>query len=549
MKIFNLILIKPSHYDDDGYVIQWLRSGIPSNTLAVLYGLASDSAARQVLGENVDIRITAIDETNTRVKVQKLVGMLRRDGGLGLVCMVGVQSNQFPHAMDLARLFRRENAQVCIGGFHVSGIIAMLPELTPELQEALDLGISLFAGEAETRFDALLKDAWRDELKPLYNYIGDLSNIEGEPVPIMPANNIKKIMGAVTSVDAGRGCPFVCSFCSIINVHGRKSRFRSPDDIECIVRKNTAQGIHRIFITDDNFARNKNWEPILDRLIELREKEDLRVNLYIQVDAQSDRIPRFIEKCVAAGVKRVFIGLESINPENLAAANKKQNKVSEFRRNLLAWRDAGVFTDVAYIIGFPDDTPESIRRDVAVLHRDLPMERLEFSVMTPLPGSQDHKEMYLRGEYMDPDLNKFDLYHVTARHPKMSETEFQNAYRQAWADYYSEENIVTYLKRARAGGVSMGKILGSTVAYHLIATLENIHPLEAGIIRRKYRKDRRPGLPIESPFVFYPEYIWTLLYKYGSALLTLWKFSRVRKTLEADPKTKNYTDRAIMKVD
>ncbi|MCP3678468.1 MAG: hypothetical protein GY721_13050 [Deltaproteobacteria bacterium] len=177
------------------------------------------------------------------------------------------------------------------------------------------------------------------------------------------------------------------------------------------------------------------------------------------------------------------------------------------------------------------------------------MERLEFSVMTPLPGSQDHKEMSLNGEYMDPDLNKYDLYHVTTRHPKMSETEFQNAYRQAWTDYYSEENIITYLKRARAGGVSMGKILGSTVVYYLIATLEDIHPLEAGVIRRKYRKDRRPGLPIESPFVFYSKYAWTLLYKYGSALLTLWKFSRVRKSLDADPKTKNYTDRAIMEVD
>jgi hypothetical protein len=92
----------------------------------------------------------------------------------------------------------------------------------------------------------------------------------------------------------------------------------------------------------------------------------------------------------------------------------------------------------------------------------------------------------------------------------------------------------------------MGKILGSTVVYYLIATLEDIHPLEAGVIRRKYRKDRRPGLPIESPFVFYSKYAWTLIYKYGSARLTLWKFSRVRKALDADPKTKNYTDRAIM---
>jgi hypothetical protein len=63
---FCLVLIKPSHYDDDGYVIQWYRSAIPSNSLAALYGLAKDCAERRVLGDDVDIDIHAYDETNTR---------------------------------------------------------------------------------------------------------------------------------------------------------------------------------------------------------------------------------------------------------------------------------------------------------------------------------------------------------------------------------------------------------------------------------------------------------------------------------------------------
>src|SRR5471032_3281950 len=95
---FLLFLIKPSHYDDDGYVIQWLRSAIPSNSLAVLYGLASDCDARKVLGDDIDIEAIAIDETNTRVNTQDIIRKIRRNDGFGMVGLVGVQSNQFPHS-------------------------------------------------------------------------------------------------------------------------------------------------------------------------------------------------------------------------------------------------------------------------------------------------------------------------------------------------------------------------------------------------------------------------------------------------------------------
>src|SRR5579863_2758110 len=93
---FLLYLIKPSHYDDDGYVIQWLRSAIPANSLAVLYGIASDCNARRVLGEDVDIEAIPIDETNSRVRPQQIATAIERNGGFGMVGLVGVQSNQFP---------------------------------------------------------------------------------------------------------------------------------------------------------------------------------------------------------------------------------------------------------------------------------------------------------------------------------------------------------------------------------------------------------------------------------------------------------------------
>src|SRR4029079_8884629 len=91
---FSLVLIKPSHYDDDGYVIQWYRSTIPSNSLAAVYGLARDCAQRPVLGDDVATEIHPFDETNTRIRPQRLAQMIERAGS-GMVMLIGVQSNQF----------------------------------------------------------------------------------------------------------------------------------------------------------------------------------------------------------------------------------------------------------------------------------------------------------------------------------------------------------------------------------------------------------------------------------------------------------------------
>ena len=137
---FCLVLIKPSHYDDDGYVIQWLRSPIPSNSLASLYGLAKDCAERAVLGAEVEFEIHVYDETNARIRPARLARMIER-AGAGMVMLVGVQSNQFPRALDIAAPLRARGIAVVIGGFHVSGTISMLNGVDPDLDRAKALGV------------------------------------------------------------------------------------------------------------------------------------------------------------------------------------------------------------------------------------------------------------------------------------------------------------------------------------------------------------------------------------------------------------------------
>jgi hypothetical protein len=542
---FQLILIKPSHYDDDGYVIQWFRSIMPSNSLAALYGLAIDAAERQVLGLDVSIDVTPVDETNTRIKPKKIVAQLKRHGGFGLVGLVGVQSNQFPRAMDIARPLRAAGVPVVIGGFHISGCLSMLAAMQPDIQEALDLGISLFAGEAEERLDTLLRDAASSTLQPIYNYLNDLPSIQSAPVPFLLRKHVKRTAGNYSTFDAGRGCPYQCSFCTIINVQGRKSRRRSPDDVERIIRQNWAEGIHRFFITDDNLARNKDWESILDRIIKLRAEGGIGVSLMIQVDTLCHKIPNFVEKCAKAGVTRVFIGIESVNPDTLIAAKKRQNKITEYRKLLLAWKAAGAVTYAGYILGFPNDTPESIRRDIGIVQRELPIDMMEFFCLTPLPGSEDHQILYKKGVAMDPDMNKYDTEHAVTAHPMMTQTEWEEIYRAAWDIYYTPEHLACIMRRAGATNINLSSLAGTLLHFSQFTAMENVHPLQGGIFRMKFRLDRRPTFVIEPMWTFYPKYLWDTAGKLVRVVRAARHLYGLAKRIKADPRKKAYMDLAL----
>ena len=541
---FYVEIVKPSHYDDDGYVIQWQWAFVPSNSLACLYALADDVGRRGALGDDLNVVVTAYDESHTVIPVRKIVRRIQAAGGRGVVLLAGVQTNQFPRAADLARQFRDAGIAVVLGGFHVSGCIAMLPEMPADLCELQATGVTLFAGEAEGRMEALLADACNNRLKPVYNYLGDLPELQGQVTPYLPREVAGRSM-FYAPFDAGRGCPFECSFCTIINVQGRKSRFRSADDVERLVRAYAAQGIRRFFITDDNLARNKNWQSIFDRLIALREQEGLRIKLTMQVDMMCHKIPGFVEKAVRAGCTRVFLGLESINPESLAAAGKRQNQIGEYRVMLQAWRSRHVVTYAGYILGFPSDTPESIRRDIETIQNELPVDILEFFMLTPLPGSADHKAMVARGEWMEPDLNRYDVEHVTTQHPRMSAEQWAGIYDQAWRLYYSPRHVETLLRRACAGGAGTHHLAAAIMAYYGAYRFHHIHALQAGLLRRKVRATRRPGSPSDNSLFFYVRRAWdTLSSSVGLGLYWL-RLERLRRRVLRDPSAKAYTDRAL----
>ena len=492
-----VVIIKPSKYDDDGYVIRHFRGVLPSNTLACLSSLTQDVADRGFLGNEVELEIELFDDTVQKVPVDRIIRWQKLPRRRVVVALAGVQTNQFPRAADLAKKLRAGGLQVLIGGFHVSGALALSQQVTPEIQELIDLGVTVVKGEVEDTWGDILRDADADRLRPIYDFMDCKPDLAHKPIPTISGKYLKKfIVSNFGTIDCSRGCPFTCSFCTIINVQGRKMRVRAAETMVDTLRENYRnRKLYFYFFTDDNFARNTNWREIFQGLTKLREEEHIPIQFMMQIDTQSHKIPDFIPMAARAGCSQVFIGMESLNPQNLKAVGKHQNNAGDYENLISAWHDAKIATHVAYIFGFPFDTPESLREDVRRL-QELRVEQASFFMLTPIPGSKDHAEMVAGGKEMHPDLNDYDSFHETLRHPNFAPGELSESYREAWENFYS----FGYMKEvlSRTDPEKYWNVLCDFLWYKNSALIEGGHPMLHGFFRLKDRVDRRPGYAVES---------------------------------------------------
>jgi radical SAM superfamily enzyme YgiQ (UPF0313 family) len=531
-----VVLVRPSKYDDDGYVVRHWRGTLPSNTLGCLLSLTEDVVRSGELGE-VEVKVEVIDEIVSRVDPKRLGRRFRRVGTKVVVGLVGVQTNQFPRAQDLARQFKAEGFAVIIGGFHVSGAMAMSPTTPPECQEMLDAGVTLVLGEVEGRWGGILRDALADRLQPVYRFLASPPDLAEVPLPRASLQTQRRFVRAHGgTIDAGRGCPFSCSFCTIVNVQGRTMRARSADHILEQIHRNYRlkgkRGIRHYFFTDDNFGRNPHWEAIFDGLIRMREEEGADIDFMMQVDTQAPRIRNFVEKAARAGCVQVFIGMESVRDDNLKAGGKPQNKAADYRDMIARWHEVGVVCHVGFIIGFPNDTYHRIIEDVRALRETMLVDQASFFMLTPLPGSQDHQTAARSGLALDPDYNNYDSFHVTAPHPRMRKDEWERAFHDAWAAFYSFEHMRSSLLAQNPH--TYWAVLKNLIWYRA-AMAEGAHPMVTGFFRLKDRCSRRPTFPIERRWEFarrrageiahvLREYL-TILFE----MKELWLLTRIRR--------------------
>ncbi len=521
-----VLLVKPTTYDDRGFPLRFLKGVLPSNSLAAMYALtkqALEDETLPVLGSIIEV----LDDAVWNQRISDPEALIRRydDGQTHVVvALVGVQSNQFPRAVDLARPFKAAGASVVIGGFHVSGSISALydgiaagdprrkdvpcPKKMPdEVVELMDAGIIVCHGEAENIWVTILGDILAGNPKALYR--GGQPELDTAPLPEYPEGYFDDFATKIFTFDTSRGCPFACKFCSIINVQGRTMRHRDPHQIVRMVQRICERdGDASFFMTDDNFARNPHWRTILDGLSDLR-RRGYEFGFMIEADLASYRIKDFIPKLGEAGCTQVFLGMETVNQEALKAEGKGQNQVKNYERLCNELHSYGIAIHVGYIIGFPMDTKESILADLETV-KAVGVDQASFFILTPLPGSEDHVRAWVDGVPMDPDLNNYDSFHAVLDHPHMSRDELRRMVFRSFKEFYRSRQMIAALKRTSPD--NFWGLLRNYGWYRNSALGEGTHPMMAGFWSKRSRSDMRPGRSETLPAYLWREFVFRLKY-------------------------------------
>ena len=274
--------IKPSRYDEDGYV-QIFRFGVqPNNTLTVLKALNERFNANNSTSRNVYLDTVIWDEICDGVISAETIKAIKEkaveDGVELLVGLAGVQSNQYPRGRDLGLQLIAHGITTLMGGFHVSGY--------PESRTFLNsCGITTVVGEAENLWSAIVEDFLSGDLKLNYSVTEGIRAKTGQDdiiVPVITESQLPVVDDryltrffnpAMTTIDTSRGCPFTCSYCSVKNVMGRTMRSREPNSVVEWVRDAIRNhGIESLFLVDDDFFRSPRWEEILSGLVEVKKE-------------------------------------------------------------------------------------------------------------------------------------------------------------------------------------------------------------------------------------------------------------------------------------
>ncbi len=500
----DITLVRCTNYTDDGYPIRTRIGVIRSNTLTQM-GCLTRNLTRYPFFQGLQLNVRLIDEAIQRVPVRDIIRQSRRRGVKAIVMFVGVQTNQYPRANDIAAQFLPHGIAVLIGGFHVSGMLAMIG-LTDDLKAAMDRGITLVAGEVEgDRLPNIIADVVRGQAQPLYDFLKETPDLTNLPIPRLTKSDLKGFASPFSTLDTGRGCVFACKFCTIINVQGNTMRCRDPHQVVEFVRRNYhAVGVRHCFFTDDNLARNPRWRELFAGLAALREAEGIPFTFMMQADlaARKGKNSDFFQLAARAGCNQVFFGLETMNQQNLKAQGKYQNQVKEYESLVKHCNALGMTCHAGYIIGLEFDTRASIREDICQLQA-IGFNSASFYILTPLPGSEDHQTWWKEGRWMHPDFNTYDSNHVAVLPQSMSAADLAQTHRDIWRWFYSTDHMVQVLKGWRGNRKHYWAQLWFFAWYLYAARIEGLHPMNCGFWTVRYRDERRPGFPREAWLPFW----------------------------------------------
>lgn len=305
------------------------------------------------------------------------------------IVAIGAMGHALFRGFEIAAEFRRRGRTVVMGGYMVS-IVA---------EEAARHADAIVIGDAEISFPRLLADFERGELRQVYE--DRIESLAGLPVPRYELLTSKPI-GNMLPVQAGRGCPHSCSFCSIACLYRGRYLARPLDEVLRDIKAVRALGFRRFYLIDDNLVANPRFLMDLCDAV-----TPLKMKWATQCSVNLARNPELLRKVVRSGGELMSIGIESISQEGLDRLDKGWLRVAEHEQHIDTLTRAGVVVSTEMIVGTDGDTEASIRETFRFIQRTrIPIPR--FYILTPIPGTDLYNEMKSSGRLVTDEWRLFD---------------------------------------------------------------------------------------------------------------------------------------------
>jgi hypothetical protein len=453
-----VVIVKPSKYAVDGSVERFRWGFMPNATLPYVRSMTPSQ-----LGD-VPLDIYTVDEyVHTDLRYLSLLRGSRECRTL--VALVGVQSHQFHRALDLAAYARQAGCMAVIGGPHA---------MTCDTSPLHGRGVSFALTEAELIWPQILQDASRGELRLVYGQ-GQRwqQDLQSPTIVPPPRQDFNRYIHPMLGLYPARGCPFICSFCSVIKIAGRRIRSQSIATTIASLRAAKSAGVRLIMFTSDNFNKYPEAEALLEAMVE----ERLQLPFFVQCDTQIGRQDRLVALLAKAGCFQVFVGAESFDRQTLLTARKGQNRPEKYREIVQLFREHGIGSHFSNIIGFPQQTAPEIDEHLQTL-RALDPTSASFYVLCPIPGTDQYDDFMAQGLITEKNLDRFDTQSLTWRHPHFSRQQLARLLFDCYRKFDSLPRILRHLTRSARPSGDMAMSL-----FNRYCAWRRLHPMSGGVMR------------------------------------------------------------------